>query len=66
VTIVETATAEHRILIRKIQNRPPAWVTLVISLLTFALGWTVNAKTFSPTDHGQDRAIHQRSEDRGS
>ena len=30
--------------IQKIQNRPPAWCTLVISILTFALGWTVSIK----------------------
>ena len=44
VTAVEDEIADHRVTIQKIQNRPPAWCTLVISLLMFALGWTVNAK----------------------
>jgi hypothetical protein len=44
VTIVEETTALHAVAIQKIQNRPPAWCTLVISILTFALGWTVSLK----------------------
>ena len=29
---------DNRECIRKIQNRPPVWATVVISVLTFALG----------------------------
>jgi len=45
ITSVESEVADHRIMIRKIHNRPPAWVTIVIGLLTFALGWSAKAKS---------------------
>ena len=36
-------------IIRRIQNRPPAWVTLVIGLLTFALGYAMNYAAMQKT-----------------
>lgn len=35
--------------INKIQNRPPVWATLVISLLTFALGFTLSFAAMKQT-----------------
>ncbi len=32
----------HEELLQKVQNRPPVWCTIIISVLTFALGWTLN------------------------
>ncbi len=64
VTIVEETTALHAVAIQKIQNRPPAWCTLVISILTFALGWTVSLKP-AVDDHAPAPRTQQTTETRG-
>lgn len=38
------AIVVHDEILRKLQNRPPAWVTIIIGLLTFALGWSVKSR----------------------
>jgi hypothetical protein len=63
VTIVEETTAMNTATIQKIQNRPPAWCTLVISLLTFALGWTVSLKP-AVDDHAPAPRTQQSTETR--
>jgi hypothetical protein len=63
VTAVEEEVADHRVMLRRLQNRPPAWVTLVIGLLTFALGWTVNAKK-AGLDPGPETRTQQSTENR--
>ena len=63
VTIVEETTALQAVAIQKIQNRPPAWCTLVISLLTFALGWTVSLKP-AVDDHAPGPRAQQSTETR--
>ena len=64
IKTVEDEVADHRVMLRKIQNRPPAWVTLVIGLLTFALGWTINAKRAGLIP-GTDPRTQQTTENRG-
>ena len=59
IKTVEDEVADHRVMLRKIQNRPPAWVTLVIGLLTFALGWTINAKTAGLAHDTEPRTQHE-------
>ena len=65
VTIVEDTMALHSVTIQKIQNRPPAWCTLVISLLTFALGWTVSIKPAEVVNHTPGPRTQQTTETRG-
>jgi hypothetical protein len=63
VTAVEEEVADHRVMLRRLQNRPPAWVTLVIGLLTFALGWTVSLKP-AVDDHAPAPRTQQSTETR--
>ena len=61
VTANTKAIETHADILRKIQSRPPAWCTLVISLLTFSLGFTLNAKKAgviqSPEPRTQNAAV---------
>jgi len=66
VTTVETEIADHRVMLRKIQNRPPAWCTLVISLLTFALGFTVKAHAADLTHPPEQTTVNVTRDETGN
>ncbi len=42
IATLKRDTADQWAAIDKLRNRPPVWATVVISVLTFALGFTLN------------------------
>ncbi len=42
IEVLEKDNTDQWAAIDKLRNRPPVWATVVISVLTFALGFTLN------------------------